>query len=345
MTERGRGATGLPRPDPCSPPRSSSSPPSLTWGCCSRSPTTATSAPTPGAASSPIRTSTRCRSRSTAPRGPSTAAWAAPRRAASASCRSISGPTLMAALWWYVMLKIIRISKQNRITSIADFIASRYGKSHMLGGMVTIIAVFGIIPYIALQLKAISGSFLDRPAVSRGRDAGQARRAACSSATTRSTSRCCSPPSRSCSAPATSTPTERHEGLVAAIAFESVVKLLAFIAVGLFVTFWLYDGFADIFGARRPGRPQLERTADVRGRSGRLHDLGLAHVPVDGRHHVPAAPVPGDGGRERRRAPSRQGDLAVPALSARDQYVRAADHVRRSPALPGRARWTRIPSS
>jgi len=42
--------------------------------------------------------------------------------------------------------------------------------------------------------------------------------------------------------------TERHEGLVAAIAFESLVKLLAFIAVGCFVTFWLYDGFGDIFG-------------------------------------------------------------------------------------------------
>ena len=69
------------------------------------------------------------------------------------------GPTLMAALWWYVMLKIIRISKRNRITSIADFIASRYGKSQTLGGMVTIIAVVGIIPYIALQLKAISNTF------------------------------------------------------------------------------------------------------------------------------------------------------------------------------------------
>src|SRR5438093_3554831 len=69
------------------------------------------------------------------------------------------GPTLMAALWWYVMLKIIRISKQNRITSIADFVASRYGKSALLGGLVSIIAVVGIVPYIALQLKAVSSSF------------------------------------------------------------------------------------------------------------------------------------------------------------------------------------------
>src|SRR6187402_1239071 len=69
------------------------------------------------------------------------------------------GPTLMAMLWWYVMLKMIRISKANRITSIADFVASRYGKSQLLGGLVTVIAVIGVIPYISLQLKAISGSF------------------------------------------------------------------------------------------------------------------------------------------------------------------------------------------
>src|SRR5476649_1839348 len=69
------------------------------------------------------------------------------------------GPTLMIALWWVVMRKIIRISKRNRITSLADFIASRYGKSALLGGLVTFIAVVGILPYISLQLKAVSSSF------------------------------------------------------------------------------------------------------------------------------------------------------------------------------------------
>jgi Na+/proline symporter len=69
------------------------------------------------------------------------------------------GPTLVVALWWFVMLKMVRIGKTNRITSIADFIASRYGKSHLLGGLVTVIAVLGVIPYIALQLKAVSSSF------------------------------------------------------------------------------------------------------------------------------------------------------------------------------------------
>src|SRR5512137_839984 len=69
------------------------------------------------------------------------------------------GPTLMIALWWVVVRKIIRISKQNRITSLADFVASRYGKSALLGALVTIIAVVGILPYISLQLKAVYSSF------------------------------------------------------------------------------------------------------------------------------------------------------------------------------------------
>ena len=69
------------------------------------------------------------------------------------------GPTLMMALWWLVMRKIVRISKANRITSLADFVSSRYGKSALLAGLVTIIAVVGVVPYIALQLKAIANSY------------------------------------------------------------------------------------------------------------------------------------------------------------------------------------------
>jgi Na+/proline symporter/signal transduction histidine kinase len=156
------------------------------------------------------------------------------------------GPTLMAALWWYVMLRVIRISKQNRITSIADFIASRYGKSQTLGGLVTVIAVVGIIPYIALQLKAISNTFfivLQYPEIAMpdkhaaplflGDNTFYIAMLLAAFTILFGT--------RHLDA------TERHEGLVAAIAFESMVKLLAFIAVGLFVTFGLYNGFGDIF--------------------------------------------------------------------------------------------------
>jgi Na+/proline symporter/nitrogen-specific signal transduction histidine kinase len=160
------------------------------------------------------------------------------------------GPTLMAALWWFVLVKIIRISKANRITSIADFIGSRYGKSHLLAGLVTVIAVLGIVPYIALQLKAISTSFsiilqypqvvmpsqIDAPLFLGDNTFYIAMLLAAFTILFGT---------RHLDA------TERHEGLVAAIAFESVVKLLAFIAVGVFVTFVMYDGFADIFERAR----------------------------------------------------------------------------------------------
>ena len=156
------------------------------------------------------------------------------------------GPTLVMALGWFLLLKMIRIVKANRITSIADFISSRYGKSHLLGGLVTIIAVIGIIPYIALQLKAVSSTvslLLSYPDIVM--------------------------PHRSPTMPVAADisfyialilaaftivfgtrhldATERHEGMVAAIALESGVKLVAFIAVGVFVTYGIYDGFGDIF--------------------------------------------------------------------------------------------------
>jgi len=166
------------------------------------------------------------------------------------------GPTLMIALWWYVWRKVIRISKTYRITSIADFIATRYGKSQALGGLVTVIAVVGVIPYISLQLKAISGSFtilLRYPRVVMPAEA-LARPLFQDSALYIALTLAAFTilfGARHLDA------TERHEGLVAAIAFESIVKLLAFLAVGAFVTFGLYHGFGDIF-ARARAAPRLE---------------------------------------------------------------------------------------
>ena len=159
------------------------------------------------------------------------------------------GPTLML-LFVGVIIKMIRISKAERVNSIADFIATRYGKSQLLAGLVTVIAVIGTLPYIALQLKAVAASLeiligqessympsmIDLTFViatllamftilfgTRHLDA-----------------------------------TERHEGMVAAIAFESVIKLLAFLAVGLFVTYGMFGGFADLF-ERAAAAPELAR--------------------------------------------------------------------------------------
>jgi Na+/proline symporter len=75
------------------------------------------------------------------------------------------GPTLMAALWPMVVGKMVRIGRAERITSIADFISSRYGKSHSVGALVTVIAIIGIVPYISLQLKAVWRAISTHPSI------------------------------------------------------------------------------------------------------------------------------------------------------------------------------------
>ena len=162
------------------------------------------------------------------------------------------GPTLAMVLGWVVLRKIVRIAKTYRITSIADFIGSRYGKSHLLAGLVTLIALVGIIPYIALQLKAISAGY-----------------ALLTSGNASTASPHWSSDSTFYIALALAgftmvfgarhlDNTERHEGLVAAIAFESLVKLVAFLAVGLFVVYVLFDGLQDLF-ARARAVPEITR--------------------------------------------------------------------------------------
>ncbi|MEN8262169.1 MAG: sensor histidine kinase [Nitrospirota bacterium] len=155
------------------------------------------------------------------------------------------GPTLIAALWCSMLRKIVRITKVHRITTIADFIASRYGKSSLMGGLVTIIAVVGIMPYISLQLNAVSTSFnvlhlYPESASSTLSDAPLWKDTGLYVAMIMAIFSILFG-TRHIDA------TERHEGLVAAIAFESVVKLLAFTSVGIFVTFILFSGPGELF--------------------------------------------------------------------------------------------------
>ncbi len=156
------------------------------------------------------------------------------------------GPTLMIALWWIVMRKILRISKEHRITSLADFIGSRYGKSALLAGVVTIIAVIGIVPYISLQLKAVSNSF-----TILARHPGPAMPAMAGPVPVLQDTALWVAMILAVFTILFGTrhlySTEHHEGMVAAIAFESLVKLLAFVTVGIFVTFGVYGGFGDLF--------------------------------------------------------------------------------------------------
>nr|MBP8923554.1 sodium:solute symporter [Thauera sp.] len=185
------------------------------------------------------------------------------------------GPTLGLALAWLVVLKMIRIARSYRITSIADFVASRYGKSHLLGGLVTIIAVVGIVPYIALQLKAISSGYAlligEHDSLFRiESQAGWWQDGTLYIALTLAAFTVLFGTRHLDT-------TERHEGMVAAIAFESVVKLLAFLAVGIYVTYWLYDGFGDLY-ARAMAAPELANVLAFDG-VGRLGYGGwFAHV-------------------------------------------------------------------
>lgn len=149
------------------------------------------------------------------------------------------GPTLVVPLWWIVFRKIIRICKVQRITNIADFISARYGKNRSLGVIVTVLCLLGIIPYISIQLKAITSSFLilsgETTAVKSSFWEDQSFYIALALIVfailfgTRKLEA-----------------NERHEGLVAAIAFESLVKLFAFSAIGVFVTYGVFNGFSDI---------------------------------------------------------------------------------------------------
>ena len=153
------------------------------------------------------------------------------------------GPMLAMVLAWLVLRKMIRIAKTYRITSIADFIASRYGKSPVLAGLVTVITLVGIVPYIALQLKGISIGY---SVMTSPLGAAPTQPAAWWQDSTLYMALVLAGFTIVFGARHLDS-TERHEGMVAAIAFESVVKLAAFLAVGVFVTWGLFDGWGDLF--------------------------------------------------------------------------------------------------
>lgn len=159
------------------------------------------------------------------------------------------GPTLIAFTWWFLLRKMVRISKQQNITSIADFLSSRYDRSAILGAIVTLFAVFGITPYIALQLKAIAQTLdiLSMPLSGSGLELNSYIDNLPESIDTAFLVTLILAIFGMLFGARHLDSSERHEGLVVAVAFESVVKLVAFFAVGIFVTYGLFDGFADIF--------------------------------------------------------------------------------------------------
>ncbi len=155
------------------------------------------------------------------------------------------GPTLVLVAWSFGLRKLVRISKSQRITSIADFISARYGKSVSISALVTIIAVIGVTPYIALQLQAVATSF-DTLGAFNTLDTVGARRPSFVADTGFWVAVCMAVfvilfGTRNLGAD------ERHPGIVAAIAFESIVKLLSLGAIAFLATYGLHDGLRDLF--------------------------------------------------------------------------------------------------
>src|SRR6202007_2042491 len=160
------------------------------------------------------------------------------------------GPMLVIGLWAPLILRIVRLAKAQNITSIADFIAARYGKAQTVAATVALIAIIGTVPYIALQLKAVSAS-LTTILVHIGPASGTMQPVLVDIAFYVAVSMVIFAVlfgTRHIDA------TEHQDGLMLAIATESIVKLVAFVGVGVFVTFWMFDGPHALF-ARALERP------------------------------------------------------------------------------------------
>ncbi len=152
------------------------------------------------------------------------------------------GPALLLILGWPILRTVVRISKQQNITSIADFISARYGKNRALGALVALVAIVGVVPYIALQLKAVSFSLqtMMPQMATNGRALSEAGENLALLVAIAMAGFAMLFGTRHIDA------TEHQDGLITAIAVESIVKLVTFLAVGIFVVFWLMGGPAHL---------------------------------------------------------------------------------------------------
>ncbi|NDD89112.1 MAG: sodium:solute symporter [Rhodobacteraceae bacterium] len=145
------------------------------------------------------------------------------------------GPSLVMLGWWWILRKLVRIGRAQRVTSIADLISSRFGKSNALGVLVTILAIVGTTPYIALQLQSVTLSFsafansesLSDNTAALWLGAGLALFTILFGTRNLDVN-------------------ERHHGVVMAIAVEAVVKLCALVAVGVFVVWGVLGGIGPV---------------------------------------------------------------------------------------------------
>ena len=231
----------------------------------------------------------------------------------------------MIAFCTPLLRRVIQLAKSQNITSIADFIAARYGKSQAVAATVALIAIIGSVPYIALQLKAVASSletilsedqaFSSIPIIGDiALDVTLAMAAFAVLFGTRQTDA-----------------TEHQHGLMLAVATESIVKLVAFIAAGAFVTFWMFRPVELIERAMKT--PEAVRAINYVPSIGNFLTMVLlsfcAIMLLPRQFHVSVVENSSD-------CRGRAGALAVSALSRRHQPVRDSDRDRRAHHLPVR---------
>ncbi|OBW40670.1 Alkaline phosphatase synthesis sensor protein PhoR [Chryseobacterium sp. MOF25P] len=148
------------------------------------------------------------------------------------------GPIMVIPAWIYINTRIVRISRVNKISSLADFISLRYGNSRSFSAIITLVCLFAIIPYIGLQIKAISETFhlVTETSVSKNifTDSGTFVVVLIAVFSSYYGTKYVDA-------------SEKRLGIISAIALESFLKLFFIIILGLFVIYYAFDGFSDLY--------------------------------------------------------------------------------------------------
>lgn len=178
------------------------------------------------------------------------------------------GPIIIIPAWIYINKKILRISRVNKVSSIADFISLRYGNSRSFGAIITLVCIFGIIPYIGLQIKAISETFhlVTNTPISKNIFTDNATFVVVLLALFSSYYG-----TRYVDA------SEKRLGIISAVALESFLKLIFLIVLGVFVTFFAFDGFSDIY-AKASLLPDFKEKNTFKGLEGSFNWMILCLI-------------------------------------------------------------------
>ena len=173
------------------------------------------------------------------------------------------GPTLVFVGWWWFLRRLVRTGRRERLTSIADLLSSRYGKSTSLGVIVSLIALFGATPYIALQLQSLTLSLSVFSQASLPHNIGQAASLGDSGQVWGQTTAFLLAIGLATFTIMFGTrnlhASERHEGVVTAIAIEALVKLASLVTVGVAVCYWILTSPVDL----TPALDQLAQNTNL----------------------------------------------------------------------------------